>query len=115
MIENQERAARDTIRVAGPQTTFIKWSGFALVLWALHLLIRDFTFAFTHGSTEGAMGRTFLGLDGLLYAAVWTPFPLLASLDLLAFTSGLRHGSAPSVRQVSWAHSLAWRCRSSRP
>ncbi len=77
MIENQELAARDTIRVAGPQTTFVRWSGFALVRWALHLLIRDFTFAFTHGSTEGAMGRAFLGLDGLVYAAVWTPFPLL--------------------------------------
>ena len=62
--------------------TFIKWSGFALVLWALHLLVRDFTFAFTHGSTEADMDLTFLGLNSLQYARLWTAFGLLGLIGL---------------------------------
>jgi hypothetical protein len=61
---------------------FIKLSGVALLLWALHLPIRDFVFAFTHGTTEEAMGLTFLGLDGKLYAFLWTPFPLIGLFGL---------------------------------
>jgi len=63
--------------------TFITWSGFALILWALHLLARDFIWAFTHGSTEDAMGRMFLGLDGKQYALVW---PAFFPLGLVGFT-----------------------------
>jgi len=52
----------------------ITWGGFALILWALHLLARDFIFAFTHGTTEQAMGRTFLGLVDKQYGLVWPAF-----------------------------------------
>jgi hypothetical protein len=62
--------------------TFIKWSGFALVLWALQLLVRDFTFAFTHGTTEADMDLTFLGLNSLQYARLWTAFGLLGLIGL---------------------------------
>ncbi len=61
---------------------FIKWSGYALILWALHLLVRDFIFAFTHGTTEAAMERTFLGLKGSAYGVVWPAFALLAMVGL---------------------------------
>jgi hypothetical protein len=64
-------------------STFIKWSGFALIAWALHLLVRDYTFAFTHGSTEAAMGRTFLGLDVIQYGLVWPAFAPLALVGLV--------------------------------
>jgi hypothetical protein len=62
--------------------TFIRWGGFALILWALHLLARDFTFAFTHGSTEADMDLTFLGLNSLQYARLWTAFGLLGLIGL---------------------------------
>lgn len=62
--------------------TFIRWSGFALILWALHLLVRDFIFAFTHGTTEAAMGLTFVGLDSSQYSVLWTPFALLGLVGL---------------------------------
>lgn len=61
---------------------FIKWSGYALILWALHLLVRDFIFAFTHGTTEADMGRTFLGLKGSVYGVVWPAFAPLALVGL---------------------------------
>jgi hypothetical protein len=61
---------------------FIKSTGVALLLWALHLPIRDFLFAFTHGTTEEAMGLTFLGLNGKQYAFLWTPFPLIGLFGL---------------------------------
>ena len=64
--------------------TFIRWGGFALILWALHLLARDFTFAFTHGSTESDMNLTFLGLNSLQYARLWTAFGLLGLFGLAA-------------------------------
>jgi hypothetical protein len=88
-----ERAVRR--RVPGGSSlrtrTFIKWSGFALILWALHLLVRDFTFAFTHGSTEQDMGRTFLGLEGKQYALVW---PAFFPLGLLGFSGAYVQASA---------------------
>lgn len=62
---------------------FIKWSGFALVLWALHLLVRDFTFAFTHGTTEADRDLTFLGLNSLQYARLWTAFGLLGLIGVV--------------------------------
>ena len=62
--------------------TFVKWSGLALRLWALHLLIRDPVFAFTHGSSQAAMDLTFLGLRAGHYAVLWTPFALLGVAGL---------------------------------
>ena len=62
--------------------TFITWSGYALILWALHGLARDFVFAFTHGTTEAAMGRTFLGLNSSQYSVVWTAFAPLGLVGL---------------------------------
>ena len=62
--------------------TFVKWSGLALLLWALHLLIRDSIFAFTHGSSQAAMDLTFLGLRAGHYAVLWTPFALLGVAGL---------------------------------
>ncbi|MEK6206352.1 MAG: hypothetical protein AABM32_01800 [Chloroflexota bacterium] len=65
-----KQAAGDEVSVAAligasnlRKKTFIKWSGSALILWAVHLLVRDFIFAFTHGTTEAAMGLRFLGLN----------------------------------------------------
>jgi len=43
-------------------------SGAALLLWALHMLVRDYIFAFTHGTTEGAMGLKVLGLTSSQYS-----------------------------------------------
>jgi hypothetical protein len=45
--------------------------GVALILWASHLLVRDFPWAFTHGTTEAYEGLTFLGLSPGQYAVVW--------------------------------------------
>ena len=59
-------------------TAFIRLSGLALVLWALHLLVRDYVFAFTHGTTEGAMGLRVLGLNSSQYSVLWTAFAPLA-------------------------------------
>lgn len=61
---------------------FIKSSGLALILWALHLLVKDFIFAFTHGTTETAMDITFLGLNRSQYSVLWTPFALLGVAGL---------------------------------
>ena len=63
--------------------TFIRWSGFALLVWAAHLLLREFIFAFTHGTTEAAMGDRILGLGSSQYSVVWTPFPLLGVVGLI--------------------------------
>lgn len=62
--------------------TIVKWSGLALILWALHLLVRHFIFAFTHGTTEAAMGLTFAGLDSSQYSVLWTPLGLLGLFGL---------------------------------
>ena len=64
------------------KATFIKGSGFALVLWAVHLLVRDFIFAFTHGTTEAGENLTFLGLTAREYASLWTAFGLLGIIGL---------------------------------
>ena len=64
--------------------TLVKWGGLALILWALHLLVRDFTFAFTHGTTESDMSRTFLGLSSAQYAVVW---PAFAPLGVIGFAA----------------------------
>lgn len=61
---------------------FIRLSGLALILWALHMLVRDYVFAFTHGTTEGAMGLTVLGLTSSQYSVLWTAF---GPLSLIGF------------------------------
>jgi len=84
-----KQAAGDEISVAAlngasnlRKKTFIRWSGFALILWAVHLLVRDFIFAFTHGTTEAAMDLRFLGLNSSQYSVLWTPFTLLGLFGL---------------------------------
>lgn len=64
--------------------TFVRWGGVALILWASHLLVRDFTWAFTHGTTEAYMGLTFLGLSAGQYAVVWPAFAPLGLIGLAA-------------------------------
>ena len=64
--------------------TFVRWGGVALILWAVHLLVRDFTFAFTHGTTEAYEGLTFLGLSAGQYAVVWPAFAPLGLIGLAA-------------------------------
>jgi hypothetical protein len=46
------------------------------------LLVKDFIFAFTHGTTEAALGVTFLGLNSSQYSVLWTPFVLLGVAGL---------------------------------
>jgi hypothetical protein len=65
-----------------PTRLFIKASGMALILWAMHLLVRDYIFAFTHGTTEGALGLTVFGLTSSQYSSLWTAF---APLGLSGF------------------------------
>ncbi len=67
--------------------TFIRWSGLALLVWAAHLLVRDFIFAFTHGTTEAAMGDRILGLGSSQYSVMWTPFPLLGVVGLIGLNA----------------------------
>ncbi len=64
--------------------TFVRWGGVALILWAVHLLVRDFTWAFTHGTTEQYEGLTFLGLSAGQYAVVWPAFAPLGLIGLVA-------------------------------
>jgi hypothetical protein len=64
--------------------TFVRWGGVALILWASHLLVRDFTWAFTHGTTEDFMGLTFLGFSAGQYAVVWPAFAPLGVIGLAA-------------------------------
>ena len=46
---------KDEIAGSNPVgTAVLMWSGFALILSAVHLLVRDFIFAFTHGTTADA-------------------------------------------------------------
>ena len=61
---------------------FIRWSGLALLVWAAHLLVKDFIYAFTHGTTEAAMGDRIFGLNSSQYSIVWTPFALLGVVGL---------------------------------
>ncbi|MEO8463400.1 MAG: hypothetical protein ABI555_09315 [Chloroflexota bacterium] len=74
--------------------TFVKSSGFALILWALHLLARDYIFAFTHGSSEYDNHLTFLGLSAGQFAMLWTPFTLLGVLGL----AGVYGQASPRLR-----------------
>lgn len=64
------------------EKTFVKWSGIALVLWALHWLVRDYIFAFTHGTTENAMDATILGIQGKQFGELWPAFALLGLVGL---------------------------------
>jgi hypothetical protein len=68
-------------------------------LWALHLLVRDFIFAFTHGTTEAAMGLSFLGLNGKQYAQLWTAFVLLGVVGL----AGLYVQVSPRLSKIGKA------------
>ena len=61
---------------------FVKWSGFALILWALQMIARDYIFAFTHGSSEYDNRLTLLGLSAGQFAMLGTPFTLLGVLGL---------------------------------
>jgi uncharacterized membrane protein (DUF485 family) len=63
---------------------FVRWGGVALILWASHLLVRDFTWAFTHGTTEDYEGLRFLGLSSGQYALVWPAFAPLGLIGLAA-------------------------------
>ncbi len=63
-------------------SVFTRLSGLALILWALHMLVRDYIFAFTHGTTESAMDLTVLGLTSSQYSVLWTAF---APLSLIGF------------------------------
>ena len=80
-------------------TVFARWSGLALILWALHLLARDFIFAFTHGTTEAAMGLTFLGLTSSQYSVLWTPFSLLGLVGI----AGLYAQISPRISRLGKA------------
>ncbi|OGO55821.1 MAG: hypothetical protein A2V85_07460 [Chloroflexi bacterium RBG_16_72_14] len=62
--------------------TLIRWSGLALLVWAAQLIVKDFIFAFTHGTTESAMGDRIFGLNSSQYSVVWTPFALLGVAGL---------------------------------
>lgn len=64
------------------EKTFVKWSGIALVLWALHWLVRDYIFAFTHGTTEGAVDATILGIQGKQFGVLWPAFAPLGLVGL---------------------------------
>ncbi len=63
--------------------TFIRWSGLALLVWAAQMIVKDFIFAFTHGTTEAAMGDRIFGLNSSQYSVVWTPFALLGVAGLV--------------------------------
>ena len=65
-----------------PRSSFIKLSGLALLVWALHMLVRDYVFAFTHGTTEGAAGFTVLGLTSSQYSVLWTAFAPLSLIGI---------------------------------
>jgi hypothetical protein len=80
-------------------TTVIKSSGLALIVWALHLLLRDYIFAFTHGTTEGAMGLTVLGLNSSQYSVLWTAF---APLGVIGF-AGVFVRVSPRISRVGKA------------
>jgi hypothetical protein len=73
--------------------TILRASGSALLVFAAHAVARDFIFAFTHGSSEGAVGATLLGFKASQYAALWTPFPLLAAVGL----AGVYLETAPRI------------------
>lgn len=79
--------------------TFIRWSGFALILWAVHLLVRDYVFAFTHGTTEAAMGLKVLGLTSSQYSVLWTAF---APLGVIGF-AGVYVQLSPRLSRVGKA------------
>jgi hypothetical protein len=79
--------------------TFIRWSGFALVLWAVHLLVRDYVFAFTHGTTEAAMGLKVLGLTSSQYSVLWTAF---APLGVIGF-AGVYVQLSPRLSRIGKA------------
>ena len=63
-----ERGRGILTRLAGP----------ALILWTVQLIVREFAFAFSHGSSPGDTSGTFLSLTALDYARFWTAFALLA-------------------------------------
>jgi len=79
--------------------TFVTWSGLALILWALQWLVRDFIFAFTHGTTEFAMGLTFLGLNSSQYSVLWTAFAPLGLIGL----AGVYVQASPRLSKVGKA------------
>lgn len=81
---------------------FIKSSGLALLLWAMHLLVRDYIFAFTHGTTDGAMGLTVLGLNSSQYSVLWTAF---APLGLIGF-AGVYVQVSPRLSRLGKAGSF---------
>ena len=93
--------------------TLIGWSGLALLLWAAHLLVKDFIFAFTHGTTEAAMGDRLFGLNSSQYSVVWTPFALLGVVGLAGLYAVVTPDSAGLAKLASWSRSSASRCRSS--
>ncbi|MES2208871.1 MAG: hypothetical protein V4515_01630 [Chloroflexota bacterium] len=61
---------------------FYKWSTYALIAWASHWLVRDFIFAFTHGTQEAAMNRSLLGLNITQYGSLWTAVSALGLIGV---------------------------------
>ncbi len=80
-------------------SAFIRLSGLALLLWVLHQIARDYIFAFTHGTTEGALGLTVLGLTSSQYSVLWTAF---VPLSLIGF-AGVYIRVAPGLSRAGKA------------
>lgn len=81
------------------EKTLIRWSGYALILWAMHWLIRDYTFAFTHGTTEDAMDATILGIEGKQFGVLWSAFAPLGLVGL----AGLYLQASPRLGRLGRA------------
>ena len=84
------------------KATFFKVSGFALILWALHLVVRDGIFAFTHGTMEYALDRTVLGLHLRQYSVLFVGF---APLGVIGF-AGICAAALPRLSLVGRAGSV---------
>ena len=60
----------------------MRWTGAALIAWALHLLVKDYTFAFTHGTMEEDMSGVLVGISARQFALIWTVFGLLGTIGV---------------------------------
>lgn len=76
--------------------TFDRWSAYALIVWASHWLVRDFLFAFTHGTQEGAQFRSLLGFNATQYASLWTAVSALGLIGMV----GVYLEAAPRVGRL---------------
>ena len=62
--------------------TLNRWSAYALIGWASHWLVRDYIFAFTHGTQEGEQFRSLLGFNITQYGSLWTAVAALGLIGL---------------------------------